>query len=179
MRRVNMKTLMFGALGLTISMVLTTMWVGHDMAQIRARQARERAARCAGQQSQSTPAPSVDPTTGMPAPVDAPAATTSSSTTNTCATMGTQQATTGTAAGVEPSPDPSLGSTGAGTTGSQDPAVDPNLAPVDPNLATGVEAPVDPGLPVDSTVPVDTAGGTVVDPTQPTVDPNAVPVAGM
>lgn len=43
----NVKAVMFAGAGLFVSMTGTTMWIGHDMAQIREREQAKRSAECA------------------------------------------------------------------------------------------------------------------------------------
>jgi hypothetical protein len=107
----NLRAIIFAGTGLFLSCTATAVWVGHDMADIRARQLAKDRAACAAQASSAQSDPStqlstqLDPNTGQPLTTTPPASTTASSTA-TC-----------------PKPDAAASSTGTdGSIGGADPA---------------------------------------------------------
>jgi hypothetical protein len=155
----NLRAVIFAGTGLFLSCSATAVWVGHDMADIRARELAKRAAACAAQggtmtgtgTSQAQPSGAVDPNTGQPVTTTAPPPNSLSSKATTCSKPTTS--TTGDASTVHDNGALDQAMPGQATDGSQ--VIDPQTgAPA--SSADYADQSVDSG---DAPTDVPTGGG--------------------
>lgn len=172
----NMKAILFAGSGLFVSMVATTMWISHDMAQIRERERAKQLAECAAPATQpvgGTVAATQDPGMAAAPPAAAPAGTTAPP--EAACTSTPTPAAAGSDGAIDPSTGLPIDGAGAGTTTDPSSAastVDPAM--MDPASGTSGQAPIttDPAA-----APIGTDPAYGADMGTAPVDPAAAPAA--